>query len=259
VNGTVVVPSSSPSTPTISAATGETVPAPSTATITQSAPANMNAAPEPQAVSTFVGAAFIGGNGSLKENAPSASATTADVVPTRRFFKGRAEAINDKTETVFVGDGAVGKNWIVSSFDNSLEWVTSGTAADGRVTVTVRSCNKPDGSVDTRCVAAKPSTHHVYVFETRDFSQSSVVADIATLDSTGVLYELVANGEKRILANDVAMQIIFVPDNQMIPLTIGAAGGFACTEKLGCAAVAVRRADGTLWYSGGWALHARKR
>jgi hypothetical protein len=252
VNGTVVVPGSSPSAPTISAATGE----PFAATITSSAPGTMNAAPEPQSVSTFVGAAVIAGNGSLKENAPGTSATTADVVSTRRFFKGRAEAINDKTETVFVGDGTVGKNWIVSSFDNSLELVTSGTAADGRVTITVRSCNKPDGSVDTRCVSAKPATHHVYVFETRDFSQSSVVADIATLESTGVMYELLTNGEKRILAKDLAMQIIFVPENQMIPLTIGAAGGFACTEKLGCAAVAVRRADDRLWYSGGWALKA---
>lgn len=45
---------------------------------------------------------------------------------------------------------------------------------------------------------------HVYVFETRDFSQNSVVADITTVESTGVMYELLSNGEKRILAKDVA-------------------------------------------------------
>jgi hypothetical protein len=251
LNGCVSVGGSAPSTPTISEATAGTTP-----TTTPSAPMTMNAPAEPQSLSTMVGAAFFAGNGSLKENVSATSATTADVVSTRRFFAGRVEAVNSKTETVFVGDGAVGKNWIVSTFANSLELVTSGTAADGRVTVTVRSCNKPDGSVDTRCVAAKPATHHVYVFETRDFPPSSVVADVSTLESTGAMYEVLTGGEKRILAKDVAMQIIFVPENQMIPLTIGATGGFSCAEKLGCAAIAARRADGGLWYSGAWALKA---
>ena len=45
---------------------------------------------------------------------------------------------------------------------------------------------------------------------------------------------------------------------RMLPLTIGAAGGSACTDKAGCAAIAVRKADGSLWYSGGWRLTGRE-
>jgi hypothetical protein len=72
------------------------------------------------------------------------------------------------------------------------------------------------------------------------------------------VYELFANGEKKILDKSVSMQIVFVPENQMIPLIGGAAGGSACVERAGCAAIAVRKADGSLWYSGGWRLTVSK-
>jgi hypothetical protein len=65
---------------------------------------------------------------------------------------------------------------------------------------------------------------------------------------------MLASGERRMLEKDVALQIVFVAENQMIPLLVGAAGGSACDDKAGCVAIAVRKSDGSLWYSGGWRL-----
>jgi hypothetical protein len=203
---------------------------------------------------TFIGASVDRGDVSAGRTSTESATSTYNVITERELFVGQAETKNRGAKSDFAADGTLGKKWISSRFDNSVESITSGTTPDGRVTVTVRTCNKSDGSTDSRCVSAKFSTHHVYVFETDVLAEASLVSDIATLDSKGVVYELLMNGEKRILEKDVAMQIVFVPENQMLPLMIGAAGGSSCTEKLGCAAIAVRKADGALWYSGGWRL-----
>jgi hypothetical protein len=198
---------------------------------------------------------FVGSGSNVSSSEPSPDARSAgDPVSHRKLFVGHAQTSNRGADSDFVADGSIGRNWIGSHFDSSVESITNGTTPDGRVTVTVRTCNKPDGSVDTRCVPSKPSTHHVYVFETDVLSESSLLADIATFGSRTIVYELLSSGNKKILDQDVSMQIVFVAENQMIPLTIGAAGGSACTEKPGCAAIAARRADGSLWYSGGWRL-----
>jgi hypothetical protein len=221
----------------------------SAAPTTAAPTASTNAA---DAGSSFVGAFVRGTDASAPRAAADGMPLNTALLSERRLFVGQAESKNRGDDSDFAADGTLGKNWIGSRFDNSVESITSGTTTDGRVTVTVRSCNKRDGTVDKRCVAGKPSTHHVYVFETDMISNTTFVADIATLDSKAVVYELLANGEKRILEKDVAMQIVFVPENQMIPLIMGAPGGSSCTEKLGCAAIAARKADGSLWYSGGW-------
>ena len=205
----------------------------------------------------FVGAVVTSGYTPTTNVQPSNNVVT-NANSARRLFIGRADSDSSDREIAFAADGLVGKNWVLSNFENSVESITNGVTPDGRVTVTVRTCNRSDGSRDLRCVATKPSTQHVYVFETNVLAEASLVADIANLNATAVVYELLANGEKKTLDKDVAMQIVFVPENQMLPLTIGAAGGSACTDKAGCAAIAVRKADGSLWYSGGWRLTGRE-
>jgi len=205
----------------------------------------------------FVGAVVTSGYTPTTNVQPSNNVVT-NANSARRLFIGRADSDSRDREIAFAADGLVGKNWVLSNFENSVESITNGVTPDGQITVTVRTCNRPDGTRDMRCVATKPSTQHVYVFETNVLAEASLVADIANLNATAVVYELLANGEKKTLDKDVAMQIVFVPENQMLPLTIGAAGGSACTDKAGCAAIAVRKADGSLWYSGGWRLTGRE-
>jgi carbonic anhydrase len=202
--------------------------------------------------STFIGV-FVSGSGVSPNSAKPNTAADSSSAVGRTLFVGQTEARRN-AETVFVADGTLGKRWVSSRLDNSIASLENGTTPDGRVTVTVRSCNKADGSVDTRCSVSNSSTHHVYIFETNALTSASLLSDVATVESKATVYELLASGERRMLEKDVAMQIVFVPENQMIPLFIGAAGGSACGDKAGCAAIAVLKTDGSLWYSGGWRL-----
>jgi hypothetical protein len=208
-------------------------------------------------VSTLRGM-FVGTSNSTTANAsvPSVVKSSAARSDERRSFSGRAQLDNDGSDTskFFSADGLLGRNWVSSLFDSSAQYVSSSTDAEGTVSITVRSCNKPDGSLDKRCVAGKPSTHHVYVIETNALTGAALLSGATAFASKTNVYEVMSNGTKVALDNEGSMQIVFIAKSQMIPLDAGAAGGTTCMDDSGCVAIAAQQSAGGLWYSGAWGL-----
>ena len=276
--GTIVYTSNSPYTSTLASSTSTTnvasVPtvtnAPSAPTLTNEAAAtpatNVASATGPSSrgvteksyVSTL-GGMFLGGhsNSRASEGSPANLVNPiARPLETRKSFVGRVKVNHDPSNPAssFMADGWLGKNWVSSLFDSTLEYIQAGTNPEGRVTVTIHSCNKPDGSVDKRCVAGKAATHHVYIIETNALSEASLIAGGATFASKTNVYEVMSNGTKVALDSEGSMQIMFIPKDQMIPVEMGAAGGTMCTDEGGCAAIAAQKSNGGVWYSAAWGL-----
>jgi len=187
---------------------------------------------------------------------PTVANSTASRPDQRRSFSGRAQLSNDGSDTskFFAADGSLGHNWVSSLFDSSVQFVSSGANAEGAISITVRSCNKPDGSLDKRCVASKPSTHHVYLLETNALTGATLISGATTFTSKTNVYEVMANGSKIALDDESSMQIMFIAKSQMIPLDAGAAGGTTCMDDSGCVAIAAQKSAGGIWYSGAWGL-----
>jgi hypothetical protein len=200
-------------------------------------------------------------NSDVREPVASAAVKTgsATAQPTERSLTvGSARMENKGANGSSLADGLLGKNWVSSLFENSVGYIKAGVNAEGRVSITVHSCNLPDGSLDRRCFAAKSATHHVYLIETSSLTEPTLDLGITSFGSRINVYELLAGGRKTSLDSTGLMQIVFVAKGQMIPVNTGAGGGALCTDERGCAALVAQKADGGIWFSGTWFLTERK-
>jgi hypothetical protein len=242
----------------MSSSTSATTPTTAPATATTTASTNTSANVTDNSLVSNLGGMFVTGSNSTVGNAsvPSVANSTASPRNEPKSFSGRAQLSNDGSDTSksFAAEGSLGRNWVSSLFDSSLQFVSSTANAEGAVSITVRSCNKPDGSLDKRCVASKPSTHHVYLLETNALTGATLTSGATSFASKTRVYEVMSNGTKLALDEEGSMQIVFIAKSQMIPLDAGAAGGTTCMDDSGCVAIAAQKSAGGIWYSGAWGL-----
>ena len=156
----------------------------------------------------------------------------------------------------FPASGYLGANSISSTFGSHVQYNKKGTNPQGDVTVFVRSCNLPNGSVDVACVPSDPSTHHVYFIKSNSISQLSLIGGSASFNSKTNVSEILRDGTRLSLDGGNTMQLMFTPFGLTLPSNnSGNPIGATCTNAGGCASIIVYRSSGIgggVWYSSSW-------
>ncbi|MEQ1606899.1 MAG: kelch repeat-containing protein [Pyrinomonadaceae bacterium] len=163
----------------------------------------------------------------------------------------------------YLASGYFGLNSIGSQFGSQVAYNNRGTNPKGQVTVTIRSCNKVDGTLDTLCNPSVPSTHHVYWIKSNSISELSKIGGAATFGGKTNGYELKPDGSKTNFDSGNSLQLVFTPNGQSMPVNTYAPGwGTAasptnkCNNASGCASIVLFRSAGGVWYSSAWGLAA---
>ncbi len=159
----------------------------------------------------------------------------------------------------YLPSGYLGTASASSEFGSQVTYNNSGTNPKGQVTVTIRSCNRIDGTVDPNCSISDPATHHIYWIKSNSISELSRISGAATFGSKVNGYELLPNGTKVNFDSGNTMQLVFTPFGVKMPAGTYATGyGTAssptntCSNANGCASIVIFRSAGGVWYSSSW-------
>lgn len=151
-------------------------------------------------------------------------------------------------------NGFLGANSIDSVFGTQVTYNSSGTNPKGDVTVTITSCNKPDGSVEAGCTLSTPAKWHKYFIKSNAISELSLISGSASFGSKTNVSELLPDGSKVGLDGGNTMQIVFTPNGNPFPTGMSVTGG-NCTNQSGCASIVIYKSNGLgggVWYSSAW-------
>ena len=137
----------------------------------------------------------------------------------------------------------------------------SGTNPQGQVTVTITSCNKPNGEIEANCDQNTPQKWHKYFIKSNSISELTLIAGgSASFGSKTNVYEQLADGSKTGLDGGGTMQLVFTPYTKQMPAGMftstapGTSTG-VCNNQSGCASVVIYRSSGAgggVWYSSAW-------
>jgi hypothetical protein len=164
-----------------------------------------------------------------------------------------AGTVNSTEPNTFTANGFFGLNSISSEFGSQISYNRGGTNPQGQTTLYVRSCNNPDGSVDTACKPEKPETHHVYFIKSNAISELSLTAGgSASFGSKTNVTEQKPDGSKVGIDGGGTMQIIFTPVNKEMPSGMFVGTDKVCRNQSGCVAITVFRSTGGVWFSSAW-------
>jgi hypothetical protein len=154
----------------------------------------------------------------------------------------------------FPANGFLGANSIDSVFGTQVTYNRSGTNPKGDVTVTITSCNKPDGSVEEGCTISTPAKWHKYFIKSNSISELSLISGSASFGSKTNVSELLPDGSKVSLDGGNTMQLVFTPNGKPFPTGMSVTGG-NCTNPSGCASIVIYKSNGLgggVWYSSAW-------
>lgn len=161
---------------------------------------------------------------------------------------GGGKLVNDGSP--FSANGYLGLNSVNSCFGSQVLYNKKGINPQGQVTVTIKSYNRPDGTVDTNL--------HTYFIKSNSISELSLISGSASFGSKTNVSEILENGSKVGLDGGNTMQLIFTPQNQTAPpgsfvATSGVIESSGkCTALNGCASIVIFRSAGGVWYSSSW-------
>lgn len=155
----------------------------------------------------------------------------------------------------FPANGFLGANSIDSVFGSQVIYTKSGTNPKGDVTVTITSCNKPDGSVETGCTISTSTKWHKYFIKSNAISELSLISGSASFGSKTNVSELLPDGTKVSLDGGNTMQLVFTPIGKPFPTGMSVSSGGNCTNSSGCASIVIYKSNGLgggVWYSSAW-------
>lgn len=162
----------------------------------------------------------------------------------------------------FVASGYIGLNSISSTFSTHVQYNKRGTNPQGDVTLYVRSCNFPNGSLDAACIPSEPSTHHVYFIKSNAISELSLIGGSASFSSKASVSEVMSDDLRVSLDGGNTMQLLFTPFGLTLPSNnSGNPIGATCMNAGGCASIIVYRSSGIgggVWYSSSWGQPANR-
>ena len=154
----------------------------------------------------------------------------------------------------FPANGYLGANSIKSEFGTQVTYTKSGTNPKGDVTVTIASCNKPDGSAVEGCTKYTPNKWRTYFIKSNAISELSLISGSASFGSKTNVSEVLPDGSKVGLDGGNTMQLVFTPYGKPFPTGMAATTG-NCMNSSGCASIVIYRSNGLgggVWYSSAW-------
>jgi hypothetical protein len=130
-------------------------------------------------------------------------------------------------------------------FGGQVTYNNKGTNPQGQVTVTIHSYNKPDGSSDGK--------EHSYWVKSNSISEMTLSPDGSTASFSAKSNVYDTTGDKVGLDGGGVMQFTFTKAGGIytVPTSTGTTT-YTCSNAYGCAAVAVFRSTGGLWFSSAW-------
>jgi hypothetical protein len=154
----------------------------------------------------------------------------------------------------FPANGFLGSASVNGEFGAQVAYTKSGTNPKGDVTVTITSCNRPDGSTEPGCTKHTPSLWHKYFIKSNSISELSLINGSASFGSKTNVSKLMPDGSRVGLDGGNTMQLVFTPYGKPFPAGMAATTG-NCMNQAGCASVVIYRSNGLgggLWYSSSW-------